>query len=346
MKRHSAVRALVPRGCLVALLGSLALLGSCAPAPRTQVMVVVTADAEVRAATARLRVRVLGGGGLSEERLVQELGTDVTPVRFPLSIALVPVGNDPSRTYRVEVTALAADASEIVTARVVSGFVSRRTLRLELPLEGCCRGVTCTAGAVCRGCRCQPEDVDVRTLGDLDDDAGAPDAWSPPADAWAPDAVVPPDAPRCVDNCFVLDGFTGGLNIAPPLGDRRWARPLGACPAASLSGSDQHGVRGIYLHNAGPAPRSVRLTTLREPPPDPAVDLALVVYDVPSSMAGTPLPADPRACRAMNDDGPSNAPDAALDVTVAPGATVLVLVTRQTPDQIVSPNVNIGVMPL
>ena len=333
-----------PRRLLVASLASL--VGACAPAPRTQVMVVVTADPEVSAATSRLAVRVQGGPGWAQERLDEEVGTDVTPVRFPVQIALVPAGNDAARTYRLEVAALGADRSEVVAARVVSGFVSRRTLRLELPLEQCCRGVVCAEGSVCRACRCQPEEVDVRTLGDLDADAGAPDAWSLPADAWTPDAFVPPDAPRCVDNCFVIDGFTGGFNIAPPLEDRRWARPLGTCPAASLSSSDQHGVRGIYLHNPGPSARSVRLSTLREPPPDPAVDLALVVYDVPSSVAGTPLPPDPRACRAMNDDGASNAPDAELDVSIAAGATVLVLVTRQTPDQIVSPNVNIGVMPL
>jgi hypothetical protein len=304
-------------------------------------MVVVTADGMVSSSTQRLSVRILGGATLTDERWAQELGTDLTPVSFPVSIALVPERRDATRTYRVEVAALAADGAEIVSARVVSGFVSRRTLRLELPLEGCCRGVTCGVGASCRSCRCQADAIEVGTLADFAEDAGAPDAWSEPVDAW-----VPTDAPRCVHSCFPIDGFTGGVNIGPDNTDRRWARPLGGCPAPSLSTSDQHGVRGLYLHNPTTEPLSIRLSTLREPPPDPSVDLALVVYDVDSALEGVPLPADPRACRAMNEDGPTNAPDAELDVTVAPGATILVLVTRETPGQIVMPNVNIAVRPL
>lgn len=325
---------------------SLVVLASCAPAPRTQVMVRVVAEGSVAAEAMQLEVRVFRDGDLATEPFVDRLGSTLTPVTFPLDIALVPERNDPARRYRVEVRALSSSGAEVASARVLSGFVARRTLLLRLPLEACCRDVVCDETEACRACVCAPIDVDAAALDDFVPETGAPDATIGPVDASLPDAFVPSDAPVCVENCFIVDGFTGGLNIAPPLIDRRWARPLGGCPAGSVSPSDQHGVRGIYLHNPSGAARAVRLRSLREPPEDPGVDLALVVYDVPSPMAMTPLPTDPRACRAMNEDDPTIAPDAQLDVTIAPGATILVLVTRETADQIVSPNVNIGVSPL
>lgn len=327
---------------IAALALALGFLASCAPRPRTEVMVRVFADTAVAAEARRLAVRVFEGPEATGEPFSDDVGTELTPLTYPVRIALVPREGDASRTYRVEVDALDVAGGVLARTRVVSGFVPQRTLQLDLRLESCCRDVTCGDDQACRACACAPIEVDPGSLEPLEPD-GPPDASIGPIDAPLPDVFVPQDANGCGENCFLVDGRTGDLNIAPPLEDRRWARPLGGCPASALSSSDQHGVRGIYVHNPTETARAVRFESLRAPPMDPSVDLALVVYDVPSVQTGTPLPADPLACRAMNEDDPTLAPDARLDVTIAPRATLLVLVTRETADQIVSPNVNIGV---
>jgi hypothetical protein len=340
------VAALARLTLLVLVAPFVSLAAGCAPRPRTQVMVVVTAETDVSATAERVRVRVLGGDDEAlVERALQDVGTELTPVRFPVLVAIVPADGLASRRFEVQATALDGEGREVSRARVVSSFVSGRTLRLELRLWGCCASVTCPETQTCRACACVPVEVPPETLEDYVADAGPPPPPdAAPGDAPAPDAAVPP---ACSGSCFRLSDLFGGLNIAPWPRDGTWAPPVGGCPATATAPTSDHGFGSFQLHNDTASSRTLRLTTMREPPPDPSVDLALVVYDLPAPTADAALlPADRLACRAYSDDAPTLAPDAQLEVTLAPDTTILVVITRATPGMVVTPGVQVGVEPV
>jgi len=321
----------VRAACLAVLAAGLGV--ACAPRPRTQVLVVVRAEPAIASATRSLRVRVLGGADLMEERAVETLGRALSPVSFPVEIALVPVGQDASRSYRVEVAAIDESGREVIATSVRSGFIERRTLRLPLQLRACCVGMTCGEGQSCGDrCACEPELVAPETLADYGSDAGAPDAFDPGADAHAEDAppVIPTDAPACAGDCFDLrDIFSGGINISPATVAMQWAPPLDGCPATSVSPAADRAYRMTYLYNGAASARTVELTTANDPLSPSPVDMALVVYDV--AYAGAGLPSDVRACRAYADDTAGIAPEASVTLTMAPGETILAVLSRETP---------------
>ncbi len=314
---------------------------ACAPRPATQVTVVVSADSTVAPRTRSLRVRVLGGPDLTEERAVETLGRALSPVSFPVEIAIVPLGQDASRTYRVEVAAIDDGEREFLAASVRSGFIERRTLRLPLPLRACCVGMTCGEGQSCGArCACEPESIAPETLSDYGSDAGAPDAFDPAADAHVDDAppTLPRDAPACADDCLDLRNvFTGGVNFAPPNVDMRWAPPRDRCPASSVAPEADRAYRAMYLYNGTAGPRTVELTTMNDPLAPAPIDMSLVVYDV--ARAGAGLPSDVRACRAFVDDTAGIAPEARVELTMAPGESVLAVLSRETPGSLVSTGV-------
>lgn len=163
-------------------------------------MVQVEAEPGVAGAAVQVRVRVLGGQEDLVERVDQTLGTALEPVRFPVTVAVIPQDRDATRRFRVEATALDAAGDELGTVRALTGFVPHRTSLLRLLLEDCCRPVVCGAEQTCRGCECVTAQIDPTTLPPLGDggaaDAGAPrDAATSPVDASTPrDAFIPRDA--------------------------------------------------------------------------------------------------------------------------------------------------------
>ncbi|MBZ0117567.1 MAG: FG-GAP-like repeat-containing protein [Sandaracinaceae bacterium] len=162
-------------------------LASACTSARTQVMVVVTAEPGVLGATQSLDVVVWGGA--TRDNLVEVARYDDRPAQFPFQIPIVPQGNDASRAFRVEVTAVDAAGAPVATVRAVSGFVAGRTLALELELDDDCIPVSCTdLSQTCDGGACGDAFVDPSSLSDYVP-PGAPDAGMPP----------PPDgaAPEC-----------------------------------------------------------------------------------------------------------------------------------------------------
>ena len=94
---------------------SIAALACSDTTPRTEVMVVVQAESGVRAAADRLEVVVEGGPAGGPRVEVQRLAyaDDAMALVWPVRIALVPDGNDATRTYAVHARATMAGASFI-----------------------------------------------------------------------------------------------------------------------------------------------------------------------------------------------------------------------------------------
>jgi hypothetical protein len=217
-------------------------VSACATRPRTQVLVEVTADPAVRARLSRVSLRVQGfdasglEAGPSFEREVR------APLELPITLAVVPRGQDATRTFLFEATGFEGE-EPIVVVRARSGFRAEQTLRLALVLEDACVGVSCAALETCRAGACVDAFVDPATLTVLgadasidaprmdagalsNDDAAASDAAG--VDAWStevvPDALVD-DAAR-EDAAWSPDAF--GVLDASVSGD---AGPCGPDPA-------------------------------------------------------------------------------------------------------------------
>jgi hypothetical protein len=160
-------------------------LAACTPARRTQLTIRIDADPSMRGDVRYVHVEVLGGA--STDLLAPSHDEVVAVAAWPLSIALVPAGGDPTRVVRVTVEGRAVrEGPSLATIHVSSGFVSGRTLVLDRRFEEPCRGVVCDAGTSCLGGRCVSSAVDPGLLPDLLADAGPLDAGPTPVDAWAP----------------------------------------------------------------------------------------------------------------------------------------------------------------
>ncbi len=178
----------------------------------TQVTVVFDAEGALRSAAA-LSIVVRGGEGApTEERHVQ---TVVAP-RFPLRLALVPLGGDARRRYAIE--AELEDGSGARLARLVarSGYVDGDHRELRLVFTECCAAQNCDDTLTCRDCACADPEIDPRDLlpgSDAGVDAGM-DAG--PTDAGTTDAGADVD--------IVLDAGDGCLAPPRPLFPRNGAR--------------------------------------------------------------------------------------------------------------------------
>ena len=162
-------------------LAFLTMLGACSTRARTQVMVEVHAEPGVRAQLTRVRLTAQGfdATGLEAGELFER---DVSaPLTFPISLAIVPQGEDATRTFRFEAVGFAG-SDPVSTVRARSGFRAGQTLRLVLVLEDACVGVTCSALETCRAGACVDATVDPATLLPLDSDASI--------DASRPDAAI------------------------------------------------------------------------------------------------------------------------------------------------------------
>lgn len=150
------------------------LLVSCSESiPPTGVVVFVTAGPGIAADTESLVFRVFGaaggtntGGDVITVQRVVPLGAGQT---LPFSLGIGPSHDDATRVYRVEVDALDSAAHVIASAKVISGYLSRRVLRVDLVLEDACRGVTCSqATETCRAAVCVDAHVDTGMLTNYD----------------------------------------------------------------------------------------------------------------------------------------------------------------------------------
>ncbi len=116
----------------------------------------------------------------------------VVAPRFPLRLALVPLGGDARRRYSVE--AELEDASGARLARLVarSGYVDGDHRELRLVFTECCATQDCDDTLTCRDCACADPEIDPRDLLPESDAGAGMDAGS--ADA-GPDDVGTTDAP-------------------------------------------------------------------------------------------------------------------------------------------------------
>ena len=190
-----------------------ALLGCGNVLPRTQVTVVIDADSEVRALTESLRLEVFGGprGG---EDYPAELSDDL-PVAGPIAVAghacggaarrrcLAPVSGGSDRSGQTS----SGSTGDIASARVITGFVSERSLQVTLFFYASCLELSA----------CDPRDETCGPLGTCVSARQEPvtpptDGATPPTDGGMDggtlDATVPPDdaGSRCTANSECDDG--------------------------------------------------------------------------------------------------------------------------------------------
>jgi hypothetical protein len=187
--------------------------GRVVTAPRTEVLIEVTAEPEVRARTSLVRIIVEAGPTLGD---LEVRYSDLLEPQWPLVIALVPEGGDAQRSFRVEVVAMEG-TTEIVRARVVSGFVAERTKLLPLVLEDACIGpgsLTCGHLETCRDGTCADAVVDPTTLEDYEPPDAGPSNDAGGVDAGADAAVgcVPVACEGTVRQCGdCIDNDADGL---------------------------------------------------------------------------------------------------------------------------------------
>ena len=345
-------------------------LFGCEPRRRTEVLVVIDAEPSVSEDATTLHLRVEGGDEVLMERLDQTLGSSSMPVQLPTTLAIVPLGRDPRRRFRVEATAFDRAGAAIGTVRALSSFLEGRTLVLRLVLDEACRGARCPE--TCRAGTCVPESVDPDTLPDLDGaaDAGAslPDAFARGDDSGT-DAALPRDAASPIDAWASVDAASGADSSEPDATvptDVFVGTDVGHFGGGDLCGPDcltlplPSGIgRGITFNTgdvwarpeAGVCPVPLAAGTyswaaqrlynsstsavsvqLDTSRSDP--DTMLVVYREPLPVLGTfpAPPADPTDCLLAIDDTPAVSPHVRTSVIVPALEAIVVLVTTAAPD--------------
>ena len=175
--------------------------GCDAPADRTQVTVVVDAEDAIAEQTKRLEFRVWGGSGRDGAELSLRLTEELRPDSgFPVRLALVPLDQDATRVYRVEVNAYDAQEERVATIRALSGYRQGQSLRLDLLFEDRCARVQCDDLAqTCRAGECMDAQRDVGDLMPLEPPA--------PIDAGADAPMNDEDAGSCTDDAECDDGL-------------------------------------------------------------------------------------------------------------------------------------------
>lgn len=147
-----------------AMLVALVLAGCASQRPATEVLLVLDADPALRASATSVRIVVTGTvvGGATETALDRTL----TPAEldWPITLGIVPRGNDATRGLRVEST-LVTDAGGIARLSARTGFVPEETRVLTLLHEACCVDAACAAETEsCVSCVCVTNAVDPRAL--------------------------------------------------------------------------------------------------------------------------------------------------------------------------------------
>lgn len=214
----------------VLLLMASSSLGCVTTRPRAQAIVDVIAEPGIRADARSLLVTVRGGP--SAGPLVARLSEVVeAPLVFPVSLTIVPEGDDASRVFEVEVVALDGGGGRIGVQSVRGRFLERTTTYAQLVLEDCCRRVapTCGRDETCTACECMP-----LVIVDPNDDAGVV-----PLDAAMLDAGPLPDANLgAVDVGIDASGCTMASEC-PVMPCSTVECLSGRCEYTSLCGGDQ-----------------------------------------------------------------------------------------------------------
>lgn len=165
----------------------------------TQLVVVISTDMDIPAELAGYRLQVTSQEG--RERLAPggmsvPLASDAD---LPDSFGVRPIGDDPARRVRVDVTAVGADGLDAFTTSAQTYFLEGHRLRLDMFLLGRCLELECADGQTCRRGACEDIDIDPHSLPEFDPGAPLPprlDAGTDaPADAGA-DAQAAVDAGR------------------------------------------------------------------------------------------------------------------------------------------------------
>ncbi|MFK8002825.1 MAG: hypothetical protein AB8H86_24790 [Polyangiales bacterium] len=195
------------------LCAAMLVVSSCkSPEAATQILILVDADRGVTERATSVRVTLQGrrSGDLSDPQFA-DYGPGGLPLDFPLRVAVVPQGNDATRTLDVAVTGSDADGV-FIRADVVTGFVPASTLALRITLTSACIDSTCN---LADGETCQPDGtcgpVDGPTLTPLDGgvmDVGPRDAGVDASDTNVPDATMDGgcvvDGSRCSEDGTLL----------------------------------------------------------------------------------------------------------------------------------------------
>jgi hypothetical protein len=166
---------------------ALAVLAACDPAPRTEVLASINADGEVRTRIRTLRIEVFGGTAMDMIPVeIAEPGLELFPPGWPVTHAIVPRGNDGTRRYRIEATALDATGTAFAHTRAIAGFVQGQTLSIEMhlyddcidhPADQCDFDQRCASGGTCH-----PAEHELLPLDGGSADAGPTPDGGPPGD--------------------------------------------------------------------------------------------------------------------------------------------------------------------
>lgn len=182
------------RRWLAAALGILAFACGCKPdGVNTQVIARIDAEGGVRVMTRSLVVTVFGGEHRAELTSpdAQVLRVVFDASTWPRTVALAPLGRDPTRVYRVVAEAFAdanpsGDAEPLARTVAISGYRAGETLLLDLVLRDDCLGVLCPEEQTCRRRACVDANVPIASLPTVGRDAGSADAAA--VDAGSGDA--------------------------------------------------------------------------------------------------------------------------------------------------------------
>lgn len=127
----------------------------------TQVLVRVHADPTTLARTSRVHVRVWNHeDALRLDRVVRVRG-EGADTTLPLTIPLVPQGNDASRAWRAHVEAFDEEGRKFNEVRAISTYVADRIFEVRLRLEDACIDqLTCAEAQTCRRGECTDAHVE------------------------------------------------------------------------------------------------------------------------------------------------------------------------------------------
>lgn len=226
-------------------------LGSCA-VPPTQVVVRLATNLAAPRDFDSIALLVLDDdGGVVRNQPIYDITVPPDGAFHEIgSFGVIPRGADSSRRFEVRATAMLA-GTELFQSRVISSFVSRQTILLDLYLPGHCLALaaTCQPDETCGIAGCVSPEVDPTALPVYQNDSTVPPEPSDPRPAPSyilsggagPEARVPREVTYTIDTArpatihYTLDGSEPAVDgpttmsaaspvALPPLGDAtiRW----------------------------------------------------------------------------------------------------------------------------